>query len=211
MSIRMIDGIVIDADTLDGEQPAAFEDAGVAAGLIGDHAGVGDAHHDKTSDAAEIVSGVFPPAQLGINKKYVISDELLHSHDAEVSLLGSQEWTLKKTITLNTLFPSPVTLRIKFDLRTDTELKLVHARIYKNGETHGADEDAESVSYQTYSADLEFEQGDTLELWLRSFTADITAFARNLRIYGIATQITLLEALTENKLGLADVFGAVNS
>lgn len=34
MSIRKIDGVLIDAGTLVGELPAAFEDAGVAAGLI---------------------------------------------------------------------------------------------------------------------------------------------------------------------------------
>lgn len=48
MSIRKIDGVTVDADTLDGENPAAFEDAGVAAALIAAHAAIAAAHHVKT-------------------------------------------------------------------------------------------------------------------------------------------------------------------
>ncbi|GAJ10323.1 unnamed protein product [marine sediment metagenome] len=43
MTIRKIDGVDVDADTLDGEQPAAFEDAGAAAAAVTAH-GIGAKH-----------------------------------------------------------------------------------------------------------------------------------------------------------------------
>lgn len=48
MTIRKIMGVTVDADTLDGEAPAAFEDAGVAAGLIAAHAAVRTGIHGIT-------------------------------------------------------------------------------------------------------------------------------------------------------------------
>ena len=44
MTIRKVNGLTVDSDTLDGENPAAFENAGVAAGLITTHT-TANAHH----------------------------------------------------------------------------------------------------------------------------------------------------------------------
>ncbi|MCK4518415.1 hypothetical protein KAT92_06565, partial [Candidatus Babeliales bacterium] len=145
----------------------------------------------------------------GLLQKYVISDDLLHSHDGE-SYSASDAYVKVKTITINTLSPTPVTLRIKFDIRTNNSPLHAYGRIYKNGVAVGTERSRNSTGYVTFSEDISFAQGDTLELWVhRSGTC--WCYYRNFRVYG-NDEWTLADAIENSNMGsAADAWDASNS
>jgi len=153
--------------------------------------------------------GVFGGAVMQLGKAYIIGDEVLHSHDSQQTHGVAEEWNKEKTITINTLYPSPSTLRIKFDLYGVAGDKTGKGRIYKNGAPVGTERTRINEVWETFSEDLEFAQGDTLELWLwteLTFAAQI----RNFRVHGTEGDKTLQQALTDNDVG-SDGFAATNT
>ena len=115
----------------------------------------------------------------GLSCKYVIGDVLIHSHDAE-AFISNQGLGAKKTITINTLSPSPSTIRIKFDYKCNNIGGW--GKIYKNGVAIGTKRYDSSDAYVTFTEDLSFSKGDMIELWVYSSFKSI--YIRNLRIYG---------------------------
>ena len=114
---------------------------------------------------------------------YGISDDLLHSHDVEVSD-GTTTYGKESYILVDKVYPSPVTLRVKFDLKSGNVAVNAYGRIYKNGVAVGTERTNNSVTYVTYSEDIEFSRGDYIELWIKSGTVFEDIFAKNFRIYG---------------------------
>lgn len=114
---------------------------------------------------------------------YVIGDVLIHSHDSEF-WGSSANWSKKKTITINTLSPTPSTIRVKFDLKTETGAG-AYARVYKNGVVYGIERFTTSGSYITFTEDLSYNEGDTVELWIKDGTGGFTYVGcQNFRVYG---------------------------
>ena len=148
---------------------------------------------------------------LDLKKKYDISDDLLHSHDAESNTV-STTYIKAKTITLDTLFLTPSTIRIKFDIRRDTggDTIAAYGRIYKNGGAVGTERSTTSATYVTFSEDISFAEGDTLELYIHA-TGGWNMKAENFRVHGIPTIITLQEALTTQLIGLDTPFVGSNT
>ena len=148
----------------------------------------------------------------GILEKYVISDDLLHSHDAEAST-ASASYVKLKTITLTGLYPTPSTLRIKFDMKGETVpgFEKVWGRIYKNGAGFGTEQESSSTTYATFSEDLSFAEGDTLEIWGREacIGADI-CYIENFRVYG-TDKLSLANAIINTDIGIADAWNVSNS
>lgn len=142
-------------------------------------------------------------------KKYEISSDVLHSHDG-VDTAYSVTMNVRKTITLDTLSPSPVTIRVYFELKT-TSGYTSYGRIYKNGATFGTLRSTTSTSYQTYSEDLEFNDGDTIELWAATTPADNYWFVRNFRVQGLSSDIPYQDAVTDGNVGVATPFAGTNS
>ncbi|MBW2561692.1 MAG: hypothetical protein JRE40_12670, partial [Deltaproteobacteria bacterium] len=146
---------------------------------------------------------------VGLGERYKIGDILQHSHDDEASITSQTETKLK-TITLNTLYPTPSTLRIKFDLKSSLEGQNAKGVIYKNGTSFGTERYTTSTTYVTFSEDLEFAEGDTIELWAKHVIDGATAYVRNFRIYG-DVQMTLAQAISLNDVGVSDALVATNS
>ena len=143
--------------------------------------------------------------------KYEISDDVLHSHDAE-DVSSDAAYTKKKTITLDTLHNTPSTIRISFDLKSETFMTNVYGRIYKNGGAVGTERTFNGTTYQEYTEDLSLEDGDTLELWTKSSnpgTVDVSI--QNFRVEGVVHANTLQDAITDTHVGLATPFEATNS
>ncbi|MCK5520319.1 MAG: hypothetical protein KAI81_04340 [Candidatus Marinimicrobia bacterium] len=148
----------------------------------------------------------------GLLNRYAITNDLLHSNDS--TQINSTQNTYKKvkTITLNTLYRTPETIRIKFDLKTTWSIHNAYGRIYKNGVALGTERITNNTSYVTYSEDLSFEDGDTLELWTYNIGWNAAySYTRNLRIYGISQEITIAEGITDNRVGEITPFSATNS
>ena len=143
----------------------------------------------------------------GVLQVYFPNDDVLHSHDAEVTE-GSSTATKKKTITLNVLHKNPSILHLTFDLKTSADL--AYARIHRNGAAVGSMQASGDSTYSERTLDLEFAPGDTLELWLWSNTGESTAYARNFRIRG-KVDVTLSEAIAIDSAGVDVAFVATNS
>lgn len=164
----------------------------------------------NAADLTTHIANALANAHSGLLNCYKISDNLLHSHNAEIVTVDAA-YTKKYTITLNTLVLSPSTLRIKFDLRAGaTGAWLAKAKIYKNGAPVGIERTNATESYQTFSEDLSFAQGDDLELWVTKGTA-AAAVTRNFRVYGDEDTISISDAITAGTPGVADPFAATNS
>ncbi|MCK5012766.1 MAG: hypothetical protein KAS66_03020 [Candidatus Omnitrophica bacterium] len=146
----------------------------------------------------------------GVLEKYHISNDVLHSHDGAI---GTQSTTYVKlrTITLNTLSPTPSTLRIAFCLRTTGTSFTAYGRIYKNGSPVGTEQTEDSAEpCDWYYEDISFAQGDTIEIWCKTANASWYCYIDNFRVLGRVDH-TLAEAIVESDLGVADAFSATNS
>ena len=152
---------------------------------------------------ADLTAGVH-----GLLKKYVISDNLLHSHDNFGTACGTT-YSVVKTIAIDALYP-PSTIRVKFDLRCVFTAQNAYGRIYKNGVAFGTERINGTTSYVTYSEDLSFVQGDTLELWVKADTAN-GAGRQNFRVYGDESPVSILTAIIDSNIGVADPFVGTNS
>jgi len=176
-----------DADTLDGSH------AGNEANKIPILDGSGDL--DNTLYA-------------GLLKKYKIGDDILHSHNAEDQDVPNLEWTKIKEITINTLNRSPSTLRVIYS--TTTNWNEVYSKIYKNGAPFGTHH-TQGIGWYTYSEDLSFAQGDTIEVWADTNSDSSTVIVKDFQVRGSESDVLLSEAIGDSDLGLADPFAATNS
>lgn len=143
--------------------------------------------------------------------KYEISNDILHSHDAE-DVSSDAAYTKKKTITLDTLHNTPSTIRISFDLKSGTFMTGVYGKIYKNGGAVGTERTHSGDTYIEFTEDLSFEDGDTLELWTYSSNPGVVdVLIQNFRVEGVVHANTLQDAITDTHVGLATPFEATNS
>jgi len=117
---------------------------------------------------------------------YLLSDDVILSHDAGASdINGDGTFIKKKTITLSMPLGAD-TIRVKYSgwASSGDDGK---GRIYKNGgalgteNTHTAGSEGAAV---VYSEDLVFDDGDTLELWLAGLHGYGTSYGKNLRVCG---------------------------
>lgn len=167
-------------------------------------------------DVADGIAGLDGNGRIGESRvgglflKYLIGDASLHTHTGHVST-DTGSFVLMKTITINTLNRTPSTTRIKFDLYRTGFFGEVKGRIYKNGAPFGTERATNSDSAITYSEDLSFEQGDTIELWLYGYGAGTPANNDEFYICGTTPQLTLQEAIDDSDVGNIDPFVATNS
>lgn len=157
---------------------------------------------DASGDLAE---SVIP----GILNKYVIGDNLILSHDAEATNDTTASYLKVKTITLDTLYKTPITIRIKFDLKSDAVATSGYGKIYKNGAPVGTAQTRGATTYETFSEDLSFASGDTLELWGHTFAG--TVYVQNFRVYGVVTQVPIAEAIVDGNVGVAAPLEGTNT
>lgn len=116
---------------------------------------------------------------------YTASDSLLTSADTERTGTSNNYEKVKE---MKIVFTG--TYRVKFDLSNLIGASNAYGRIYKNGVAFGTERTLNSTSYTTYSEDLAFTIGDTLELWARVVSGGGDSYkVRNLRLYGTKTYI----------------------
>jgi len=141
----------------------------------------------------------------GLVQKYIKeSDNILHRHDDETSRQVGETWVKVKEITLNTLIPSPLTLRIQYKCKRAPNPNN-SSKIYKNGEPYGqAHSPSASYSWETFTEDLEFAQGDKIQVYVYCDSGTQRVYIKDLRILGEITQQTLARAISENSLGDAE-------
>lgn len=121
----------------------------------------------------------FTPAILAVEQAVYPSDDLINSNDDAVS--GSENvYTLKK----KTFCGVSGILRIKFDLKSPQGGGSGNGKIYKNGETYGIEQEAVGTDWTTFSEDLAFVVGDTIEIWY-SAQPECTYQGQNFRVCGI--------------------------
>jgi hypothetical protein len=149
----------------------------------------------------------------GLKKLYEISNNILHSHDVNAGTQSSTYVKLK-TITINTLYPSPITLRIYFGLYSSCSIAAspAKAKIYKNGNPVGIERTNAWPIYQTFTEDLSFSNGDTIELWgLHSYGTPCWCTVSNFKVLGDENMQLLDSAINNSNVGLDDPFVGTNS
>jgi len=110
---------------------------------------------------------------------YAVSDTLIHANDTE-AMDNIDVYEKVKEI----LCPITGTIRLKFDIRCDAGASSARGKIYKNRIAHGAEQTNATTGYITYSEDLAFVQGDTIELWVVEPIGTHDIWYRNLRVCG---------------------------
>ncbi|RLJ09276.1 MAG: hypothetical protein DRP15_04050 [Candidatus Aenigmatarchaeota archaeon] len=145
----------------------------------------------------------------GLKQKYHISNDVLHTNPAERYTHNYPDESMRKKlleITIDALYPSPVTLRIKYEMKSHAG----HTRIYKNDSAHGSDHYYIDDQWHEITEDLEFAQGDRIQIYGWSNNGTINTYARNLRVCGFVTQ-DLAHAIAENDCGVNIGFSARNT
>lgn len=118
------------------------------------------------------------------NKQYVISDDSLHTHNVTRSISGQGTMTKKGSITLDTFIPGG-NIRISFNLRSSFTGYTVHGRIYKNGVAFGTSRSTSSTSYQVYTEDLNYKEGDIIQLYMACADPGRTAYSTVFEVLGV--------------------------
>ena len=113
----------------------------------------------------------------------VPSNQILHRNDNSGSVTGD---TMQKIleITIQKLPESPLTLRTYFEIRSATSGISACGQIWKNGTEYGTLRVQYDGEWKAFTEDLEFSEGDKVQLYIRSATTDGTAEGRNLRLLG---------------------------
>ena len=125
-----------------------------------------------------------------IQKFYSLSDDILASHDATLVFTNSSP-ELKKTFALDTLKKIPATkIRIYFEMRGNDNPNsgygaYVSAQIYKNGSAVGTVRTTNNDNYIAYSEDIDFEEGDDLEIYAWKSARYESCYLRNFRVLGL--------------------------
>ena len=161
----------------------------------------------SVSEAEKIVNsfGKLWQNASGLLQKYIKeSDNILHHHDDETSKQYGGTWVKAKEITLNTLNPSSLTLRIQYKCKANSSNGSNSSKIYKNGEAYGPAHNPASTSWKTYTDDLEFAQGDKIQVYVYCNSGTQRVYIKEFRILGEITQQTLARAISENSLGDAE-------
>ena len=155
----------------------------------------GDANGVAELDSnTRILNNVLP----GMKQQYLISNDIFHSHDADVNTT-STTYVKLKTITINTLYQTPVTIRVFFRMWAGfSGGDNAYGRIYKNGVPFGTERISTVTLGTDYVEDLEFANGDTLELWGKRNAGITDCNMRNFRVFGTAINVPLQDALDTN-------------
>lgn len=108
------------------------------------------------------------------------SDASFHANDANQTTT-SDTYNKQKEITLEATVPFTYTYRIFFHMATSQEGITAYGRIYKNGVAFGTEQSTSAAAGEDFTEDLEFDAGDTIELWIHIGGA-LTNTVSNFRI-----------------------------
>ena len=167
-------------------------------------------------DMANGIAGLDADAKIadaqmaGLNKKYIISDDVLHDNANVVSGTEYLVYTLRSAIEITSLHPTPSTLRISFKYKSNGSA-VIHARIYKNGAGFGTVRETGSASWQTFVEDLEFAEGDLIQIYSYTGVSGQAVTTGYLQVQGIASQLTLQDAIDDSNCGVDVPFAGTNS
>lgn len=142
--------------------------------------------------------------------QYLISEDIKHSHDAQVQTT-SDTYVKLKTITITQLYTTPNTIRVRMDIN-NSETGITYVKVYKNGAAFSTEENNNTESWETESWDLSFAEGDTIEAWAhKSATYPSTSYLKNFRVHGEDLPLTYHQIADEGMVGVADPFIAANA
>ena len=117
----------------------------------------------------------------GISTNYAHSNNILYSNDSEEST-SSDTYVKLLSINLTDLNTDDINITVQYKYRSNHDLYSSEFRIYRNGNPVGPEKSTKSISYLTWTENLTFKKGDTVELWAKS---DATyAYAKELRVLG---------------------------
>lgn len=129
----------------------------------------------------------------------VASDTLRGSLDTLTETL-STTYVKKKQFTMN----ASGVFRVKFTIKSNDSSEVAYGRVFKNGVPFGTERGEGNATYSEYSEDLEFNVGDTCEIWIKISDAFITCYLKDFRIYFDMVRTLAFDITPELPIG-ADV------
>jgi len=113
-----------------------------------------DVHGISTCSKVETISNSYAPYIIGNTPLTPISG---------VHQTNSTTYTRLVHLKLKYLNPPTTVIRIKYRFFNEDGTELVYARVYRNGQPYGPEQS--TMGTVDITEDLEFSQGDTVELW----------------------------------------------
>lgn len=127
-----------------------------------------------------VVSGAWQQisAEQGL-AKWAAGDVLIISADTEKEQTSASYAEVKEI-----RIASGGIIRVKFDMKSGGDGKMVYGRIYKNGTPYGIERSNDTLGYQTFSEDLAFSQDDLVQVWAKKYSGTGgNCWIRNFRLY----------------------------
>jgi len=120
-----------------------------------------------------------------ISSVYTLGTNILYL-DETIREAPSSTYSKLTSLTITQMEPKKATIRISFDLgNIGTSVSNCYGRIYKNGVALGTERTHSVIgTYTTYSEDILFEEGDTIEFWSKDGGGTSEAAIKNIKILG---------------------------
>lgn len=118
---------------------------------------------DKNKQYVCMVAGVW--ASVLDRSYFEISDDILYASEG-ISYMNSSGWTIVKTMTITTLVPDPSTIRVSY--ASNCLGASGYVRLYLNGIAYGEEHGPLVSDYETFTEDLEFENGDVITIRMKN-------------------------------------------
>jgi len=132
-----------------------------------------------------------------------LGDTLLIANNA-LKYTYSTTYVKLKEIRIDLLRVSPATLKIYYEFYS-TGGNTVYAQIYRNGSAYGTERSTTSTSPIAVTENLQFSQGDYVQIYGKSSTTNDYVNVQNFRIYGSAIPYAPLDP------DLSKLFSATNT
>lgn len=129
----------------------------------------------EVNAAADVAGAIHAKLNAG-NLIPVVGDTVGISYDAAVGTTNNTFYRLKDIKVTRT-----GVYRIKYDLKSGTEGQTVEAQIYRNGTAYGTLRSQYGAAFATYTQDLLFAAGDSVQVYGRS-TSTHYVYVANFRI-----------------------------
>jgi hypothetical protein len=112
-------------------------------------------------------------------------------YDAKETAVTNGTYTKSREYEITEFRSKTNLIRISFELKSSSGSYFARARIYKNGVAVGTERQIASTAYSTFVEDLEFADGDLIQIYQNAVASPATtSTVKNFQIVGLISQYT---------------------
>lgn len=178
-----------DAEVGDVEDGKFFYKDGLKTKLEGTLALDGNAVEADVKSGVTFFSNLLKTKKTGtLSTAYALGDGVLVT-DTQEHYTWSEIY--EKLTTINVFVPVNQSTRFSFEMKAQSDLNAVYARIYRNDVEYGSEQSTTSETYVTKTEDLVFSGGDTAELYGKCLNYPWGVYTDTYRALGTVTSFTV--------------------